>query len=357
MKIGFFINPLAGYGITSNAKGSDDLIMRDYGESRSVVKGKRFLEGIVKSGIDFFVPSGIMGAETLEEAGISHYEVIYEPAERTSAKDTMRLVERFCEIGVDLIVFVGGDGTARDILSARRCNTPVLGIPAGMKMYSSLFCISVRSGIDLVKQLSDEGINETSMAEVVDIDEEKFRKGELDISLYGEVEVPVTPLVVSESKSEYSNVDVSGVSEYIQEKMKDGVYYIVGPGSTCKSVLPESVGSTNLLGFDIILNRSLIAQDADEKTMLHFLGEGRCVLIISPIGGQNFLLGRGNRQITRRIVQGIGWDNIWVISSQEKLNGIANLYVDIDNSQEVKIPGFIKVLYGYGRFKMIRVKR
>lgn len=357
MKLGFFVNPLAGFGIVTNSKGSDGLRMRSYEESKSVAKGLRFLEGIKGCNIEFTVPSGVMGSALLDRAGITGYRVIYDPAEITSASDTKKFVEALKETDIDALAFVGGDGTARDILASFSDSVPVIGIPAGMKMYSSVFSISVRSAIWLVKDLAESGIRETTRAEVVDIDEVKFRKGKLDISLFGEVEIPVTPLMVSQSKAEYAEVDVSGIAEYLREKMNEGSCYIIGPGSTCKSVMPPGTLKTNLLGFDIITKDSLLEEDADEGTIYRYASSRKACLIISPIGGQGFLLGRGNRQITPRIVEKVGWNNIWVLASQEKLSGIANLYVDIDNSQEVYVPAYIKVLYGYGRFRMIPVKR
>lgn len=357
MKLGFFINPLAGYGIVSNMKGSDGLVLKSYKDSKSIVRARKFLDGIKDENLEFYVPSGIMGSDVLDEAGIVSYRVIHDPAEVTTSEDTKDFVRKLNNTDVDLLAFVGGDGTARDILTSARDDLAVIGIPAGMKMYSSVFSISVGAAVSLIKELSSRGIWETTKCEVVDIDEEKFRKGELDISMFGEMTVPVTPLVVSQSKAEYSQVDFTGISEYIGERIEQGICYIIGPGTTCKSVLPESAGETNILGFDIMIDNTIVASDADEATIYRYATEYPAVLIISPIGGQNFLLGRGNKQISPRIVQKTGWNNIWVISSQEKLNGMANLFVDIDNSPHIKIPGFIKVLYGYGRYRMIPVKR
>lgn len=357
MKIGFFVNPLAGYGIVSNSKGSDGLVLNSIEDSRSVRKALEFLEGVKNENLEYYVPSGIMGSELLRSTGITSYTIISEPSGVTTAADTIEFVRELKTRGADLLVFVGGDGTARDVLSEDVNGLAVVGVPAGMKMYSSVFAISVRSAVALVKELASRGEWETSKCEVVDINEEKYRKGELDISLFGEMTVPVTPLVVSQSKAEYSEVDVTGVSEFIGERMVKGNAYIIGPGSTCKSVLPVDSGKTNVLGFDILVDGRIVEEDADEKTIFRYVSENPSVLIISPIGGQNFLLGRGNRQISYRTVEKIGWDSIWVIASQEKLRGMANLYVDIDNSHDINVPAYVKVLYGYGRYRMVPVKR
>lgn len=357
MKIGFFVNPLAGYGIVTNSKGSDGLVLGSPDDSRSVLRAQRFLEGLKNEEIGYYVPSGIMGSDLLENAGIKSYRIIYEPGSPTSAGDTQRFVQELNRTDASLLVFVGGDGTARDILSQVRDGLQVIGVPGGMKMYSSVFAISLKSAVELVKELVSRGEWDTVMGEVVDIDEEKYRKGILDISLFGEMAVPATPLVISQAKAEYSEVDVSGISDFMQEKMEKGTVYVIGPGSTCKSVLPEGVRKTNVLGFDILVNGVLEVEDADEETIFRYVSHDPSVLVISPIGGQNFLLGRGNKQISPRIVERVGWSNIWVLSSQEKLRTMANLYVDIGNSHDVKAPAFVKVLYGYGRYRMVPVKR
>lgn len=357
VKIGFFVNPVAGLGLSTNLKGSDGLVIHSRDESSSVKKAMAFLRGVKRLGLHFYVPSGIMGSDLMDDAGISDYTVIHEPAGTTTAKDTMDFVEALNKTDARILAFVGGDGTARDILSSGCRDLVMIGIPAGMKMYSSVFSISVEASVQLMEELCSAGTWETGKYDVVDIDEEKYRRGELDISMFGEMNVPLSPYVVSNTKAEYTHVDVSGVKEYIEEKLEEGTCYIIGPGTTCKSVMPALDGRTNILGFDIIMDGRLLREDADEEAMADYSSRYRTVLIISPVGGQNFLLGRGNRQASARVIGNIGWKNIWVVSSREKLDRMPNLFVDIGNSPDIKIPGFIKVLYGYGRFRMVPVKR
>lgn len=355
MKVGFFVNPLAGFGLTSNRKGSDGLKLTSVEESSSFRKAQKLISLLKGEDIFYYTPQGTMGSDILQESGVTQLEVITRPGPETTAKDTINFIEALCRRDAELIIFVGGDGTARDVLSANACDLPAIGVPAGIKMYSSVFSINVESASRLIKSISD-GHYDVRKCEVVDIDEQKFGLGKLDIMLYGELSTPVSQYMVSQSKAEYSQVNSEGISEYLGEKMEPGKCYIIGPGSTCKSVLPSSEQQTNLLGVDILIDSKVVVSDADERTIFHFASERESFIIVSPIGGQNFLLGRGNRQISGRVVESVGWDHVWVISSQEKLREMANLFVDIDNSTSITIPKFIKVLYGYGRFKVLPVK-
>ncbi len=355
MKIGFFVNPLAGYGLASNRKGSDGLVLPSAGDSRSLDRAKQLLSEIKEIGVEIYSAGGMMGGNLLKELAFSPYRIIYEPDDPSSAADTREFVQALCGTDADLLVFVGGDGTARDILSSNFSGLPVVGVPAGVKMYSSVFCISVSSAAALIMDLASGTPWEKIKCDVVDIDEEKYRKGELDISLYGELFTPASQLIVSQSKLEYSHVKVEGVTEYLKEKIEMGGPFIIGPGSTCKSTIPGG-DCGNMLGVDLVLDSKVVARDADEQAIYDFASAHESFIIVSPIGGQNFLFGRGNRQISARTVKSVGWNRIWVISSQEKLREMDNLYVDIGNSPDINIPAYIKVLYGYGRYRMVPVK-
>lgn len=357
MKIGFIVNPLAGYGLASNMKGSDGMVLPSPDVSQSIKRAERFIDLLPSRNLEFYVPAGVMGERVLSGNGNFQYEIISTAREPSTAEDTMRFVHELCKHEVDLLIFVGGDGTARDVLSANDCGLPVLGIPAGVKMYSSVFSISVESAARLVKDILAGVATDTNLCEVVDINEEKYRKGHLEIRLYGEMKVPASPMIVTQSKTEYAGVDFQGVAEYIAERIEPGRCYIIGPGSTCKGVMPQGAAKTNILGVDIFIDGKVVESDADEKTIFDYASRFDSTIIVSPIGGQNFLFGRGNKQISLRTVSAVGWENIWVISSQEKLREMANLYVDIDNSPDINIPRFIKVLYGYGRYRMVRVNR
>ena len=150
VNIAFMVNPLAGYGGKLNYKGSDGLTLPDLKESVSIKRALDFLHNLKKDKIKFYVPSGAMGSGVLDTAGITEYEVIFRPGSPTTAEDTRDFVKLLSDYPIDLLLFVGGDGTARDILSSLNPGTPVMGIPAGVKMYSSVFAISTGRAADFI---------------------------------------------------------------------------------------------------------------------------------------------------------------------------------------------------------------
>lgn len=353
MNVGFFVNPLAGYGGTINHKGSDGLTLHRVEESISVNKARKFLGRLDTEHLYFIVPSGVMGAELLENMGIRKYTVIYDAPNITTARNSMEFVERLGEYNIDILIFVGGDGTARDVLSSLTKDIPVLGIPSGVKMYSSVFAINVEQAAKFVNESSPTGSFEITKGEVVDIDEDKYRSGILELELFGEMTIPVSERIIGVSKAEYRESSVNGIVEYIIEKMEEDRFYIVGPGSTCKSILKEIGYHTNVLGFDLIRNKKLVEEDMGERMIYDYASKSATTLIISPIGGQGFVLGRGNKQISPRVLEKIGIENLTIVASPQKIENLKKLYIDIETNAKIRIPSYVKVLYGYGRFRLL----
>ncbi|WP_048059622.1 ATP-NAD kinase family protein [Picrophilus oshimae] len=348
MNFGFFVNPLAGYGGMINNKGSDNLKISDPEASVSIKIAMKFIKNILDED-NFYIPSLYMGEEIFKSSGRDNYKIIYESKWPSSRDDTLNFLNKLKDFDVDYIIFVGGDGTARDIVSSN-IKKPVIAIPAGVKMYSSIFCINVNHAIDLYMDVHK---NVESMdSGVYDIDEDAYRSGLLKIKYFGSLMVPVSNNIVSSSKAEYNNDDAYDIAEYIIENMDDS-YYIIGPGRTCK-IIVESLGyKTNILGFDVIKNMKLIKYDVDEEFLYNISLNGKTKLIISPIGGQGFVLGRGNKQISGRVFDLIGFKNLILISDKNKINNIKNLYIDIDTSLE--IPKYLKVITGYGIYTLKRL--
>ena len=347
--VAFFVNPLAGYGGIRNNKGSDNLLLENIADSISIKRAMEFLKGINKSEIEFTVPAGPMGSVELDAAGIN-YRISYRSGYPSTSEDTINFLH---SIGnVELICFVGGDGTARDVLTAGQ-NIPVLGIPAGVKMYSSVFAMNIRHAIDIFDKACIEDMDYVD-AEVDDIDEEKYRNGILEVRTFGFLKVPNTEGMVLSSKAEYPVSSSYDIAEYLLDTMDPETYYIVGPGNTCKTLLNSLGIHTNMLGFDIIKNKQLLISDAGEEQIFHFAKSGKVKIIISVIGGQGFLLGRGNQQLSVRVLEQVGFENICVVSSPEKLTGLAGLSVDL-NMADIAVPSFIRVLTGYAQYRIIRI--
>jgi predicted polyphosphate/ATP-dependent NAD kinase len=357
MKIGFIINPVAGMGGKVGLKGTDnlaDLAASLGAKPISSMRAEQAIQSIEAQESMFFLTcSGKMGEIVLKKTRFN-YEVIYEAPGRTTAEDTKKAALKMLESGCDLILFSGGDGTARDIVSAVDRKVPILGIPAGVKIFSPVFCTTPKECGRIISSFT-----ETSVREVLDIDEEAYRRGTLNIQIYSEAVVPVSPDIQSGkaiSGSVNAKEDIADrIFDDSQEEKKD-VLYIIGPGMTTMEVKKRFGIDGTLLGVDAVINCRLVVKDACEKHLLDIIKKfkGKVVIIVSPIGSQGFIFGRGNQQIGPEIIKHA--DEIKVIATPEKLELTPALRVDTgDEELDKKLRGYIKVLSGYHDFKILKV--
>lgn len=348
-KAGLVINPVAGCGQFLNLKGSDTLTVSKCPRLISLEKGIEFLNEIRDLGIHFYTASGKMGEEAFLKADTRDYEVIHTYSDDCDSSDTRAFVQKLQTTDAEALIFFGGDGTARDIVDAG-CTIPVVGVPLGTKMFSSVFTISLSRALQLLRDIVSGKPVSYSSAEVIDLDESSYSEGRISIASYGKLKVPDSEYVLSMSKAEYPETSAGGIAEYIIERMEPTVNYITGPGTTCKTI-NEALGlGGSLLGFDLIRDGKLIETDLSESQIFSAT-KNKTIVILSPIGGQGFLIGRGNKQFSGRILERIGFQNIMVIATEEKVRAIRGLFADI-NDYSGKKPGFIRVLFSYGRFKL-----
>ena len=352
LKAGFLVNPVAGCGQFLNMKGSDSLTPLQCPRSISMEKAIEFLNETRDLGVHFYTAAEQMGEEAFKKNNLENYSVIERYEGECSSADTRNFISELLRTDATMLVFFGGDGTARDIVDAG-WTLPVLGVPLGTKMYSSVFAISVSRAMDLFRQFCNSEILDFASEEVIDLDEEAYVRGNFQMKSHGFLTVPVSEAVMSVSKAEYPETSDTGISEYVIEHMNDDVNYIIGPGSTCKAILAEMGLEGSLLGFDHVKNGKMIGKDLSEGE-IYGLTTKRTVIILSPIGGQGFLLGRGNKQLSGRIISSVGFENIIVVASERKIRALERLYVDL-NSIHMEKPAFIRVLFGYGRFKMMPI--
>ena len=354
LKIAFFVNPLAGLGASTNQKGSDHLNLADCSDSVSIPAAEKFIMEVKNCRVNFITPAGCMGGDIFSRCSMTNVVLIPGPLKTSQRKDTVDFIKAVNSLKPDMVIFVGGDGTARDIASVLDRGIPMMGIPAGVKMYSSVFALSIDHGAYLLKNLADMESMATTGGDIVDIDEADYRKGRLNLRIFGTVTIPVSKEIIGIGKAEYSVGDIEGIVDYVVEKMGEDTFYVIGPGSTCKAISRHLGLNTNELGFDIVRSGCLIREDVDENDILKATEKGKTVLYISPIGGQGFLLGRGNRQVTARVIEHIGIDNLFIISTPEKIAGISKLHVDVEGFNG-KWPKYMKVLTGYGNYKIMPV--
>ena len=356
-KIGFIVNPIAGMGGSVGLKGTDGEIIKEaikLGATPVVPKRVEvFLDNLeLKEKIYLFVAPGKMGEELIEGKGFN-YEVIGRVHQHTTAEDTKRITKLMLEKEIELLVFCGGDGTARDIFDVIELKIPVVAIPSGVKMFSSVFALNPKAAAQIVNKFIEDLLNNQEK-EILDINEDAFRENRLDSKLYGYLLVPEVQNLTQGSK------DSSKVGRSIEENKKEIAHqiietlekdtlYLLGPGTTVKSITDDLTLRKTLLGVDAISNKSLVGQDLNERSIIGLLNKYQNTkIIISPIGGQGFVFGRGNNQFTPKILKKVGKKNIIIIGTEEKLKNLKCLRVDTgDNETDKYLAGLTKVIIGY----------
>jgi len=354
-KIGFIINPIAGLGGKVGLKGTDGLAGQALAKGaipQSEERARACLQCLLPeaAGIQLLTAGGSMGENALASCGLT-YEIIYFPPQPSRSADTIAACRELGRRMVDLILFCGGDGTARDVASVSS-GIPLLGIPAGVKMHSGVFAVSPQAAADLaIKYVRDEiKLRET---EIVDVDEELYRAGELATRLYATALTPYQPALVQERKRIYLSLDEEEFKDQIalfaSEFMRDGSAYILGAGTTTARIAEKLDLDKTLLGVDVVKDGHLIQRDASERDLLALLDrEASTKIIISPIGAQGFILGRGSQQISPAVLRRVGVENLIIICTPHKLAEIPHLLVDTgDADLDALLAGRRLVITGY----------
>lgn len=364
--IGLIINPIAGMGGSVGLKGTDDHIYKKAvtlgAQPVAPARAREFLSHLEqRERIDLLVAPGPMGEDYLRGLEM-RANVVGETVAQTSGADTKRIAGQMLAQGAELLVFAGGDGTARDMLDAIDRRVPVVGIPSGVKVYSAVFAVSPRAAAAMVNAFVDDDV-ELVEEEVLDIDEEAFRKDVLDAHLYGYLLVPKLTAYLQGGK-ETSGTGGSTlehqreIAEYLVGEMQADTLYLLGPGTTVKAVADAMGLEKTLLGIDAVRDKKIVALDMDEKTILQTLAEhARRKIIVTPLGGNGFIFGRGNRQFTPEVLRQVGRENIVVIATAEKLGKLDCLRVDTDDYDlNEELTGYIDVITGYKYSKLVRVE-
>lgn len=347
LTIGLLINPYAGIGGPLALKGSDGLDVADIiaqgGQCLAAQRAAVTLKGLAdyQSDIRWLAAPSIMGADILQSCGFVAQTVgklstadaidgsLPLTSLLTSAEDTERLAEALVDAGIDLLLFVGGDGTARNVVNAvERIDNKqplVLGIPAGVKMHSGVYAVSPQSATEIIIPLIKKEAVSTAVQEVRDIDELALRAGKLNSKYYGELLVPNDQRYVQQVKNtERQNEEglQLEIAAGIVDNMDDETLYLVGCGTTPKAVMDELDLPNTLLGIDVVLGRSLIASDMTAISLEQLLAQypyHPVVLLITAIGGQGHIIGRGNQQLSPSVLRRVGKANTLVLITPTKL--------------------------------------
>ena len=381
MLIAFLINPIAGMGGTVALKGTDGLAQEAIklgAQPVSPVRADLFFQTLqliddtaFKENLSFIVPPEPMGEQIIKKFSFNYKTIgLVINKAFTTAEDTRKSVELFENEKVDLIIFVGGDGTSVDVGTAVLHDTPILGIPSGVKTYGSVFSHSPEEAVSILRSFILN--KEVNTAELLDLDEHQYKLGIISISLKGIVFVPASPEYFQNAKERVESSSselfaLEGIAKEIidiltQQKGKKIV--IVGPGSTFNPLAAMLRVKRSVLGVDIVafseqMACTIIVRDAREDQIFDILGQSESIfLLLTPIGGMGYLLGRGNHQLSPRVLQKIPKENILVACSNQKLQTIKNqvLRVDtIDKNFNLSLAGYIRVITNLGEIKMVKI--
>jgi predicted polyphosphate/ATP-dependent NAD kinase len=300
----------------------------------------------------------------LQSAGFAAVEVVYTTPSEPSARDTKAAVEKFIAAGIDLVLFCGGDGTARDICAITGEATPVLGIPAGVKMYSGVFGVTPARTAEILMRYLVREIR-LAHAEIVDLDEDKYRRDEWAVRLYMSAQTPFEPTYLQSAKALISGADEESIKDEIAEQLREdiaaqpGALFLLGPGSTVQTVGQALKIDKTLLGIDAVAGGKVVGKDLAERQILDLLDRYTDrKLVLSPIGAQGFLLGRGNQPLSPAVIRRIGADNIIVVATPAKLARTPVLRFDTGDTAldaEMISRKFFAVIIGYHRMRLVKV--
>lgn len=366
-KLGIVINPIAGMGGRVGLKGTDGQDVLEEARKRGAkpeapekaLKALKKLEDI-KDKITLLVASGDMGETVAKEAGLD-YEVVHQVEGASQPEDTYKLAEKLMENDVDLILFAGGDGTARDIASVVKLEVPTIGIPAGVKIHSPVYATTPEHAGELAAEYLTHSDIPLRDEEVIDIEEEAFRRDEIITKVYGYLSVPYDETHLQNLKSPTPQSDhdaqISAALDVI-DKMEEDVYYIIGSGSTVAPIMTELGLEPTILGVDIIKNKELVKADVYEQEILDIIKDEPTKLIVTPMGGQGYLFGRGNHQISDKVLAKLDKKDITIIATPNKMNTLNGqpLLVYTGNREiDEAVSGYYKIVLGYENSRMYKV--
>jgi predicted polyphosphate/ATP-dependent NAD kinase len=358
-KLGLIVNPVAGVGGRVGLKGSDGAEIqkraRELGAlplaSSRTIRTLEQLNAI--EDLEIVTYPGEMGEDAARACGLEPRVIGSITPGATSAQDTKRAAREMSQLGVELLLFAGGDGTARDIHAAVGEEVPVLGIPAGVKIHSAVFATTPANAGSLAALYLQGRVDSLREAEVMDIDEQAFRQGAVSAKLYGYLLVPFRTSLVQNLKmaSVGGETSLAAIAEEVVERMEPGCLYLIGPGTTTRAISAELGLHKTLLGVDVVLDKELLAADVNETQLLELLRGGEdAKIIVTPIGGQGHIFGRGNQQFSPRVIKAVGNENIIVVSTKEKLYSLGTQPLLVDTSDptvDQMLSGYVTVVTGY----------
>ena len=362
MRLGLVVNPIAGMGGRVALKGSDDpeLVARARARGAVPVAPARAIETLrtigsaADGGLVLFSYPGEMGELEAREAGLD-VEVLGSIGPVTTAADTRAAAAAMADEGIELLLFAGGDGTAVDVLEAVGDRLPVVGVPAGVKMHSAVFALNPRSAGEIAVRFAAARERGLRQAEVMDVDEKLLREGAVSARLHGYLSVPAEHRLLQGAKARSlagEQIAQAEIAQHLVEHVLGGETWFVGPGTTTRAVLDLLGLPKTLLGVDAVRAGELLAADADERMILELSEAGAVGIVVAPVGGQGFLFGRGNQQLSASVIERVGPEHVVVVATESKIAALAGrpLRVDTgDPAMDAALSGYRRVVVGFNR--------
>lgn len=363
--VGFLVNPIAGLGGKVGLHGTDDQMFSTALAKGAIPSSKdralRALRVLIphRDRFNFVTPEGEMGGYVLDSLGIEYVQLPshgeQEGGIQTTRKDTHQAVQSMLELDVDLILFAGGDGTARDIYSVVGPHVPIIGIPTGVKMRSGIFASYPESAAEILIDFAIGGTATTVYGEIIDALATDRGQGEIDSEFFGLAMTVNSRSLLQNPKLTNSEHEegVLDLAVELAQNFAPEVLYLFGPGRTTHVILSSSGVDGSLVGVDALFNGALVGEDLSESEILILLDRyPKSFLFLGVIGGQGFLLGRGNQQLSYQVLQKIGEENIYIVAGSKKLTGIVpnRLLVDLgEDGDGTFLSGYRQVHTSPGR--------
>jgi predicted polyphosphate/ATP-dependent NAD kinase len=396
-RLGLLVNPIAGMGGRAGLHGTDGPALAEAralgAEPVSALRARRTVARLLRalapagedvtSAVTVLAPAGAMGGSLLDElgwpyeplpgSGPGHDATVPStptPADApTAAADTRHFVRAMVQQGVSLLLFAGGDGTARDVAAALEetgggpVPVAVVGIPAGVKMHSSVFALTPEAAADIAAAyLAAPDRVGRREAEVVD---------RLEVhgppELITTMPVPAAQAGLQGAKSAGSVAatragdlaDLAALGSQVAATMRPGRLYLLGPGTTVAAVSQALGLEGTLLGVDAVLDQRVLARDASEQELHRLLdAHPEASVVLGVIGGQGFLLGRGNQQLSPAVLDRVGASNVVILAAAGKVSALDPpvLWVDVgDDAPASVLAGYQRVHTAPGRSTVLKV--
>lgn len=374
MKIGFLVNPIAGMGGRVGLKGTDGVVDKAIQLGAQPVacqKAEEMLKQfsvLAPKNLDlvWITCEGDMGQTELKKTGMNNIQIIYSPSSSTtSAEDTKNACKKLLTQHIDLLVFCGGDGTARDICTIVDKKIPLLGIPAGVKMHSGVFGINTNATAKMLLDFINKR-QPIGDVEIMDLDEELYRKGVWKVHLFGIVKGIIEPTYVQVGKAVFESVTDEEVKDELADHIKDELerhpewLFLFCSGGTIDHIANKLNIKHTLLGIDAVYQKQLVAEDVNEQQILTLLKKyPKVKILLSPIGAQGFILGRGNLQLSPAVINRIGIENIIVVATPSKLVHTPVLRVDTGDKKLDALfvkQGYLMVVIGYRLSRVVKLQ-